>query len=117
MFESMLNVQHAVLRFAADFDAAVLSGTQAETVVKVAARMKNALAAVESLAAARVAACGTWRDTGAVSAADWLAQQTGTTTSGAKDRLDMGEALSGGLDATASRARNGELSVEKTIAI
>src|SRR5438445_12070404 len=116
MFESMLNVQHAVLRFAADFDAAVLSGAQAASVVTVVARMKNALATVESLAAARVAACGTWRDAGAASAADWLATHTGTTTSQAKDRLDMGEALSRGLDATGARARRGQLSVEQAIA-
>jgi hypothetical protein len=117
MFATLMELQHDVVGFAAGFDASSLSGAQAETVVKSVARMKHALATVEVLAAARVSACGSWREAGAASAAEWLAKTTGTTIVQARDRLATGEALSSGLEATGDAARSGLLSPEQASAI
>jgi hypothetical protein len=117
MFESVGTLQRDVLAFASAFDASTLSGGQAESVVVAVARMRNALATVESLAAARVDECGSWRASGASSAAVWLARVAGTTANVARDRLATGAALSDGLEVTGAAARVGDLSAEQAAAL
>ncbi len=65
--------------YAAGFDPALLSATQAERVVDEASRIENIAATLKALAAARVAETGSWRAAGDRSAAHHLARRTGTT--------------------------------------
>src|SRR5438128_906382 len=71
-------LREAMQAYAASFDPALIDAADAVGVVAEAARIKHIAAAVESLAAARVAGSACWRGGGYRSAADWLARATGT---------------------------------------
>jgi hypothetical protein len=103
-------------RYATRFEPAVLSARDAARVVEDAAAIEKMAATVKSLAAARVAETGVWKEGGDRSAAHALARTTGTTVGQAKDALETARRLED-LSATADAARTGELSPEQASAI
>jgi hypothetical protein len=78
--------------------------------------IKHAAATVEALLSKRIADAGEWRRAGAKSAAEHLANTTGTTVGRAKDALATAQRLDR-LGATAEAARSGALSPEQAAAI
>ena len=103
-------------RYAAAFDAAVLSGEQAALAVGEAAAIERMAATVKGLAAARSASAGTWKAAGERSAAHHLARATGTSLRQASEVLDTARRLDA-LPAVAAAARAGALSAQQTAAV
>jgi hypothetical protein len=105
----LTEIRAEVATFASSFDAAVVSPSDAERVVRDASTAINMLETVRALAAARAAAGGSWRREGAASPAHALARATGTTVTKAKEALDTGDKLKS-LPALDAAARAGEVS-------
>jgi hypothetical protein len=101
--------EDVVRRVLAGFDPALVSASDAMTLLKVFDRIKRMGAAGEMLAAGRVAETVLWRRNGARSAADWVAGETGVSVSDAVGVLKTASAL-GCCEATADAFRAGELS-------
>ncbi len=100
----LVDLRESVRRYAAGFDASLLSGADASSVVDVAGAIERMAATVKSLAAARSAETGVWRSTGDRSAAHHLARSTGTSVGQAAESLDTARRLSD-LPAVAHAAR------------
>ena len=116
MCERLSEIDGAMRRFAADFDAALYSGDDAARVVDVAGAIENMAATVKALAAARVAECGAWRSRGDRSPAHYLARRTGTSVGQAAECLATAKRLEAQPE-VASAARSGELSAAQASAI
>src|SRR4051812_29059550 len=109
-------LREAVSVWAADFDATALTVEQCRRVVEEATAIVRMAAAVQSQAAARVAASGSWRDAGDQSAAHQLARETGSTVGAARESLQTGERLAA-LPQLAEAAQKGLLSPAQTAAV
>ena len=90
----MRAIRESVGRYAAGFDAAVVSGSDAEVILADAIAAKNMLSAVEAIAAARVAECGSWQRDGDRSAAHQLARKCGVALGQAQEALSTAGRLS-----------------------
>ena len=112
----LTEIRAEVAAFASSFDAAVVSPTDAERVVRETSQAINMLETVRALAAARAAAGGTWRREGAPSPAHDLARKTGTSVTKAKEALDIAEKLAV-LPALDAAARAGEVSASQVAPI
>jgi hypothetical protein len=110
MCEQLGQLREAVGRYAAGFDASLLSCADAAAVIE------NLAATVKALAAARSAAGEMWKEAGARSAAAHLARATGTSVRVAGEVLDTGRRLER-LPALAAVARTGELSAAQVAAV
>lgn len=106
---ALAELRSEVAAFTASFDAALLSPSDAERVVRDAAAIENMAAVVKAQAAARASEGGSWLRAGARSAAHQLARETGTSVGAAKAALSSGEKLQE-LPVLAGAARRGELS-------
>jgi hypothetical protein len=102
--------------FVGSLDAERLGGADAARLCAELAAIKRVAAAGETLTAARVAATGAWRSSGARSEADWLARATGATVGRARETLATGERLAA-LPATDRAFRAGRLSEQQAGAI
>ncbi|MEA2902040.1 MAG: hypothetical protein QOH36_1927, partial [Actinomycetota bacterium] len=109
-------LRESLSKYAAGFDAALLSAAQAEEVVEQASRIEKMAATVKALAAARVAETGSWRSDGDRSAAHQLARRTGTSVVQAAAAIDTARRLET-LPETSAAARRGELSADQACAI
>jgi hypothetical protein len=99
-----------VLKGAArDLDPACLEGSTAAAVVEAAAEGKRVCAAIETLAAGRVAESGAWRANGHRTAAHWVAETTGETVGSATRALETSKRLDA-MTETAAAFRAGRLS-------
>src|SRR5438067_503215 len=114
--DEMRTLHAEVKRFAAGFDADLLTGDQAEQVVRDASAAQNMLAAIKAEAARRVADTYVYRHGGHRSAAHHLAAVSGSSVGAAKAELEAAERLKA-LPATAAAQREGRLSTEKVAAI
>jgi hypothetical protein len=94
----------------------VLSVTSARRALRDACAIKNAVATIESLAAARVAEGGDWRRDGYRSPAEAVAAATGTSVGQATEAMRTAEALSE-LPGVSAAARRGELSPQQAAAV
>jgi len=94
---SLSELRHAMREFASRFDAALVSARDAERVVDDvvddAAAIEKMAATVKSMAAARVADAGLWKERGDRSAAHDLARRTGSSVGQAKDALETARRL------------------------
>jgi hypothetical protein len=72
-----------MVALAGSLDPSMAMGHEALLVVEHAAAIKNMAAFIESTYAARVAETDEWKKNGARSAAEWLANRTGTSTAAA----------------------------------
>ncbi|WP_346926499.1 DUF222 domain-containing protein [uncultured Arthrobacter sp.] len=116
MCEQLGQVREAMGRYAAGFDAPLLSCEEAAAVVAHAAVIENLAATVKGLAAARSAAGDVWKAAGARSAASHLARTTGTSVRAAGEVLDTARRLER-MPALAAAARAGELSSSQVAAV
>ena len=116
MGSTLTDIRTKVAKFAATFDAALVSPGQAEVLVEETSKLINMLETVRSLAAARAAQGGAWRRQGAASPAHDLARRTGTTITRAQEALDTGEKLASLPDLDAA-ARTGALSAAQVAPI
>lgn len=103
-------------QFATRFDAALVSARDAMQIVDNMAAIENMAATVKSLAAARAAETGVWKQRGDRTPAHELARKTGTTVGKARETIETGRKLAE-LPATADAAKQGELSAEQAAAI
>ncbi len=109
MFERARSAIDSLEAVARGLDAECLEGADAAELVELAGRGKRVCAAIETLAAGRVAASGTWKANGHRSAAHWVADVTGETIGAATRALETARALET-LPATGDAFRAGELS-------
>ncbi len=116
MCVAIAELRESMGRYAAGFDPALVSATDAAMVVDHAAAIEKTAATIKALAAARVADTDLWRRDGDRSAAHHLARTTGTTVGAAADALAVGRRLDQ-LPDTAAAARRGELSPSQVSAI
>jgi hypothetical protein len=112
---TLSELRTAVIKYAAGFDAALITPRDAAQVVRDAATIEKAIAKVKSLAAARVADTELWREHGDRAPAHWMARQTGTTVTHAHDVLTTARRLEE-LPQTARAARRGERSAQAGVA-
>jgi hypothetical protein len=109
-------LRSAMSEYAARFDPALVSASDAARVVEDASAIEKMAATVKSFAAARVAETDLWKRDGDRSAAHQLARTTGTTVGQAKEALESARRLQD-LPATADAARRGELSAQQVAVI
>ena len=109
MCETLVELRDGLRRYAAGFDAAVLSTGDAQRAVELAASIEGIAATLKALAAARVAEAGAWKAGGQRSAAHHLARTTGTSVAQAVEAIETGRRLEH-LPVVAAAARDGELS-------
>lgn len=109
-------LREAMGDYAARFDAALISVSDASRAVEEASAIEKMAATVKALAAARVARSDLWRRRGDRSAAHELARTTGTSVGQAAQALETAKRLDT-LPETAAAARRGELSPRQAAAI
>jgi hypothetical protein len=116
MCDVLPELRQSVSRYAAGFDAALLSGEQAQRALAEAAAIERMVGVVKAMAADRMAECRAWKGAGERSAASHLARSTGSSTSDAAQTLETGRRLKD-LPVLDAAARAGELSGDQTAAI
>ncbi len=114
--ERLVELRLAMGRWAASFDASLLSAEQASLAVAEAAALEAMTATVKGLAAARAAQLAVWKDAGDRSAASHLARTTGTSVSQASEALETARRLEK-LPVLAAAARAGALSASQAAAV
>src|SRR5207302_8822445 len=102
--------------FAAGFEPALLSASQAEGLMERAARIEHMAAVVKALAAARLAETELWKLGGDKSPAHMLGRRTGTPVSQAAQELENAKRLAS-RPKTDAAARKGKLSPQQAAAI
>jgi hypothetical protein len=116
MCDRLVELRDSMRRYAAAFDAALLSAEDAGAAVVEAAAIERMAAAVKGLAAARSAETGAWRAAGERSAAHHLARTTGTSVGQASDVIQTAQLLAK-LPEVADAARGGALSAQQAAAV
>ncbi len=116
MCERLAELRDAMGRYAAAFDASLLSGEQAGVAVIEAAAIERMAATVKGLAAARAADGGAWKRAGERSPAHHLARSTGTSVGQASETIATARRL-GKLPAVDAAARAGSLSAQQAAAV
>ena len=116
MCERLGQLREAVGRYAAGFDASLLSTQQAAVAVAEAAAIEKMAATVKALAAARAAGGGAWKGAGDRSAAHHLARTTGTSVGQASEAIETARRLEK-LPAVAAAAKAGVLSAQQASAV
>jgi hypothetical protein len=110
VFDEVRSAVSTLEQVARGLDPVCLDGSDAAALVELAGHGKRVCAAIETLAAGRVADSGAWRGEGEHrSAAHWVAEQTGETVGSACRTLETARSIEG-LSATAAAFRAGELS-------
>nr|MBA3655379.1 DUF222 domain-containing protein [Actinomycetota bacterium] len=109
-------IEEAIAAYAEHFDASSLCGVEALDGMRRAARVEHIAAALKSLCAARVSETQIHRGTGAKSAADLVARETGTTIGDARDAIDTAKRLED-QPSLNDAARSGEVSPQQASAI
>ncbi|MBO0894479.1 MAG: DUF222 domain-containing protein, partial [Acidimicrobiales bacterium] len=112
MCERLGELRTALCHYVADFEADLVTTTDAKAVVTEAARLEAAAHTLKALAAHRAAVDPSLRRDGYRSSAEALAHQVGISTGTAKDLLTTGERLSY-LDTVRRSAAQGELSAQQ----
>jgi hypothetical protein len=116
MCERLAELEAGMGRYAASFDAALLSADQAASAVAGAAAIERMASTVRALAAARVADTGAWKAAGERSAAHALARSTGTSVGQASEAIATARRLDT-LPEVAAAARAGKLSAQQAAAV
>ena len=116
MCDTLSDLEAALKRYAAAFEADVLSGQQADRVVRVAAAIEKVAGTIKAVAALRLTATGAWKGSGERSAAASLARVTGSSVASATDAMHTARRLAA-LPVVGAAARRGELSADQASAI
>jgi len=112
----LVELRDSMRRYAAGFDAALLSAEDAGLAVVEAAAIERMAATVKGMAAARSAETGAWRAAGERSAAHHLARTTGTSVGQASEVIQTAQRLAK-LPQVADAARAGALSAQQAAAV
>src|SRR5437764_13245970 len=115
MCQKLVELEKAMGTFAAGFEPAAISASQAEGVMDRACRIEHMAATVKALAAARMAETELWSLGGDKSPAHMLARRTGQTVSGAAQQLEAAKKLTDHPKTNAA-ARSGKLSPQQAAA-
>src|SRR5436190_382844 len=113
LLERLDGIGDDLAKLAANFDAGLLSGRQAQRVVCAAADIERYALVLKTLAMRRVDATGAWRNDGARSPQRWLANTTGASLGEAHGTVALGEQLEA-LSEVSDAARRGQLSPVQT---
>ena len=116
MCDTLSDLRGGLSRYAAAFEPAVLSASQAQAVVEAATAVVRMAGVIRSKAAARCAETRCWKRAGERSAASELAHATASTLGQAAEAIATAKRLEN-LPALDAAARGGELSAEQTAAI
>ncbi|HUQ63914.1 MAG TPA: DUF222 domain-containing protein [Acidimicrobiales bacterium] len=116
MCQKLSGLREAMGVYAAGFDPALISASDAGLVVEHASAIERMAATVKALAAARVSETSLWRKDGDGSPAQALARKTGTSIGAAAAAIKTGKRLKK-QPKVAAAARQGELSPEQASAI
>ena len=116
MCDRLAELEGGMRRYAAAFDAALLSADQAASALAGAASIERMAATVKALAGARVADTGAWKASGDRSAAHALARTTGTSVAQASEAIATARRL-GELSEVGAAARTGNLSAQQAAAV
>jgi hypothetical protein len=116
MRDTLVESQEGMRRYAAGFDCAVLSASDAQHALELAASIEDAAGTVKALAAARVADGGGWKANGERSAAHHLARTTGSSVAQAVEAIETGRRLEQ-LPVVDAAARAGALSAQQAAAL
>jgi len=116
MCVAIAELRESYSRYAAEFDAALVTATDAATVLDHASAIEKTAATIKALAAARMAETDVWRRAGDRTAAHHLARTTGTTVGAAAEAINTARRLDR-LPETTAAARRGELSPSQVSAI
>src|SRR5438874_9347706 len=106
MCQKLVELEKAMGTFAAGFEPAAISASQAEGAMERAARIEHMAATVKALAAARMAETELWKLGGDKSPAHMLGRRTGTPVSQAGQELENAKRL-GAHPKTDAAARKG----------
>jgi hypothetical protein len=106
---TLVELREGMRRYAAGFEAAVLSPADAQRAVELAASIEGIAATLKALAGARVAEGGAWKGSSARSAAHHLARVTGSSVAQAVEVIETGRRLEQ-LPVVDAAARGGALS-------
>ncbi len=109
MCDRLSELRRATSRYASCFDAGALSPSIAQKAVADLSMMEASVQAMKALAAAVAAKADTWRRDGYRSAAEALADETGTSVGAARDVIETGRRLSE-QPVVSKAAQSGELS-------
>ena len=112
MFEELDGAIATIERFVCEFDPGLLDARGSVQAVERFARGKNACEAGLALAGSRADETGAFRESGARSAAEWVARKAGTSVTGAERALETAALLSE-LPATDAALRAGKISQEQ----
>lgn len=112
MCDGLGELRKALCHYVSDFQADLVTTTDAEVVVTEAARLEAMAHTLKALAAHRAAVDPSFREGGYRSSAEALGRKVGTSTVTAKDILTVGERLSF-LDVVRKAAAQGELSAQQ----
>lgn len=109
MCEGLSELREATVSYTASIDVSKMSPAQAARVVEDATVIESSISTLKALAAARVAEGTSWKKEGHRSAAEALAQKTGSSVSSAREFLEVGRRLQSQPEVD-SLARRGKLS-------
>jgi hypothetical protein len=113
---TLTGVREVLAEFAAGFDASRITTSEAAALLAESSKIEGIAASLTARLAARAADSGAWRDTGARSAAQQLATETGTSVGQAQQMLDTGRRLDT-LPEVAAAAAAGGLSAPQLAAV
>jgi hypothetical protein len=109
-------ISEAISDYAESFDASALTGTEALLGMREATRIENIAASLKAACSARMAETEVHRGTGARSAAELLARESGTTIGAAKDAIESARRLAD-QPALADAVARGTVSAQQTAVI
>lgn len=112
MCRELGELRQSVTEYAKGFDAHALIPSQAAEVVAICSRIEASVAAIRAMAAAVAAEGQTWKQEGYRSAAEQMADRTGTGTGGMRRAMDTGRRLLS-QPVVAQAALAGDLSAEQ----
>ena len=113
MCQQISEIRRAIAAFGSEFDACLLSGSQAQSVVRDTAAIESIAANIKALASARAHETNVWQGSGHRSASEALSRQTGIPVGSAKNAIDTGKRLASQPDLSRA-ALTGELSAAQT---
>jgi hypothetical protein len=110
--DRIFELKKTLCSYVGRFDPALISTSEAQRVLEHAASMENSIRTLKALCASRVSQGDSWRKKGHRSAAEALAEETGTTLSQAKEEIETGRRLLS-QEKLSRAARRGEISFAK----
>lgn len=107
MCEVLSELRRATVTYTSRFDPQTITPAQASRLVEEASVIESSISTLKALAAARASEADSWKKNGHRSAAEALAQETGTSVASAREILEVGRRLSEQPEIDAAARRGG----------